>query len=179
MISHYFKNMRLGMKFGAMAVILAGTIYAYKQPQKISLQGETVIADTIGKSDIIVKIKTHIVETSELKDPRFAITKSICPDPNNFNPCSLVDGIEIYVNHDTVIVPVSVYSSLFNLDDVIISKNKMGYQLLFNGADASEGYTLKVRFNSIKVKQTELGGGECSGSRPDEVNNYAPPDTCN
>ena len=74
--------------------------------------------------------------------------------------CSVVDGLEIGVNGETLFVPRSVFSDRADLNGAEIRPDKDGVVLVLSGGDASESYELRITFDAEHVTGRTLISGE-------------------
>jgi hypothetical protein len=127
--------------------------------QKVASEGVTEIGVVLDKRYIFVKITAHEIDIGKSSDKHPQERSSNCTY-SRF-PCSVVDHLEISVDGHPLFVARSVYSDLADLTKASLSDNKAGgYELIMNGGDASESYTVKVTFNASLVGQRTLRNNE-------------------
>lgn len=122
---------------------------------KVAAQGMTDLDAMFGKSQISVKITTHEVDIGKPCDdwPKKKLTSCTY---SHF-PCSLVDYVGISVNGNSLFVDRSVYADLADVSAASLHQKKNGqFALTLHGGDASESYTVEVRFDKNLVRQREF-----------------------
>lgn len=132
-------------------ILLASGSYAQKvhQLMPVASKGETVIATKSARLNVIVKIKTHEVQIEKPSDQRSDVIRTSCTYSRY--PCSVVDGIDIAVNDEMIIIPRSVFCDLADLNTADVKIGEKESILTLTGGDASESYIVKISFDSEQV----------------------------
>lgn len=104
---------------------------------------------------VVVRIDTRVVGDHDPRLPMCAGTT---------HPCSGVERLRITVNGRPLFVPVSSFFDLADLRNGQITFSGGHANLLLNGGDASESYSVKIQFNASRV----LSRAVFSVSTPEE-----------
>jgi hypothetical protein len=120
----------------------------------IATRGETVLLATSGSITVRVRIRTHEVQNGTPSSPTAASMDLGCT--NSRFPCSLVGGLEIFVNDKPLFVPRSVFCDLADLNKGAIKIRQKTSMLTLVGGDASESYIVKIEFDVQGVKRRTL-----------------------
>ncbi|WP_243359535.1 hypothetical protein [Fundidesulfovibrio terrae] len=112
-------------------------------------QGEIVLECSIGYSKARVRVTTHEVDIGKAGDPWPEKKMSSCTY-SRF-PCSVVDGIDLFVDGKSLFVPRSVFSDLSDLGSATLSADGPRTTLTMRGGDASEAYTVVIVFDRERV----------------------------
>jgi len=140
-----------------------------QQPTKIASSGETAIANHSRKFSVQVRITTHEVQIGKPSDKPPDIITSSCTY-SRF-PCSVVDLVIISVNGKPIDVPRSAFCSLADLNEADLRVGQKEAVLTLSAGDASESYSLRIRFNRERVTGLSLFDGE-SGKKFQETTYY-------
>lgn len=116
---------------------------------QISPQGETMLDGAFGQSKVRVVITAHEVDIGKPGDPWPEKKKSGCTY-SRF-PCSVVDGIDLFVDGKSLFVARSVFSDLSDLGHATLNADGSKATLTMRGGDASEAYTVTIVFDHEKV----------------------------
>lgn len=116
----------------------------------IASKGETVVVAKSAKFNAQVKIRTHEVQIGKPSEKRPDVIRSSCTYSRY--PCSVVDGIDIFVNGEQIFVPRSVFCDLADLNTAEIKIGQKESILTLHGGDASESYFVKIEFDAQRVK---------------------------
>ena len=117
---------------------------------RIDPKGITVLFAKAGKSQIKIKIKTHIIDIGSETDKRPEITRSNCTYTKF--PCSVVNCIDIFVNGESIVTYDSIFTDIADLNTAKILIDKSKYFLILETGDISNGTIVKIEFNEFRVK---------------------------
>ncbi len=134
---------------------------AMPQPTPIATSGQTIIEASLFKLKVKVTVKTHIVQIGKPSDKRPDRATSSCTYSKY--PCSIVDGIDITVNRNPIVVPRTVFCDLSDLNNATINEEGKKMLLKLTGGDASESYIVKIEFDAQRVRKRSLLSGESKG----------------
>lgn len=102
----------------------------------------TQIVASSGKLKVVVRIDTGIIGGH---DPRLLMCRGTT------HPCRGVERLQITANRQSLFVPVSSFFDLADLRAGKITFSGDEATLLLDGGDASESYSVKIRFNENRV----------------------------
>jgi hypothetical protein len=142
--SFVFLSLMLGASYGRAAQL----------PTLVASHGQTLITDSAGKLAILVKIKTHEIAIGKPSDGRPVVIQSNCTYSRY--PCSIVDGLNIDVNGESLFIPRSLFCDLADLNKASLNMDGKKLFLTLSGGDASESYVVKVEFDATGVKHRAL-----------------------
>jgi hypothetical protein len=117
----------------------------------IAPNGETAIVASSQRGDVKVLVRTHEMQIGEPSEERPDVIRSNCTYSRY--PCSIVDGIDIFVNTKPIFVPRSVFCDLADLNWAEIRIGQKESTLTLTGGDASESYIVKIEFDAKQVKR--------------------------
>ncbi len=139
---------------GLALMFVGGFAYAAQAQTSVASQGETVVTSEVQRLTVQAKIKTHEVQIGLPSDERPTVIESNCTYSKY--PCSIVDRLDITVNGRPLFVPRSVFTDLADLTKAEVTKGKRRPVLTLYGGDASEGYIVKIEFDSTQVLRRTL-----------------------
>jgi len=136
---------------------------------KISTNGETILSKNFGKTKVVAKFLTSIIEIKPLKNENDKRHFVQCTYSRI--PCSLTENISVEIDGKLVIVPINAYSDLGDINEAHWSINKGNLMLIITGGDASESFIAKLIFNKRRLTERRLYSGE-DQYRPLEISYY-------
>lgn len=131
--------------------------------QSVASNGETLLAETLGKFKVQVRIKAHEMAIGKPSDKRPDKIESNCTYSRY--PCSVVDALEISVDGKSLYVPRSAFCSFTDLNSVELQRVHEEFVLVLKGGDASESYIGKIVFAQGRVISRNVS----SAIAPDDV----------
>jgi hypothetical protein len=126
-----------------------------EQKHPVGSQGETTLVAP-GKPEVRVTITTHEVDIGKPSDERPQEIRTSCTYSRY--PCSVVDAIKITVDNKVLFIPRSVSCNLGDVGFAQIAADGREWNLTLTGGDASEGYVVRVTFDTDRVKKKTLWG---------------------
>lgn len=146
-------------------VLLAGTSHAAPQQVKIPESGETSVRAVLGGKKLLITFHTVMLRKS---DPGFPLGL------NGYDKVSIVRGMSIAVDGNSLVVPWSVYADLFNVRGAGVTVEKGIFELTTGGAHGADTYSVRVYFDAKRLIKREAYGA-FPPYKPLQVTVYAPP----
>lgn len=134
--------------FGSLAFVLITYPVCAQDRTPIAKSGATSISATVNGAKIGVTIHTVKIDRS---NPLFPLG-----DAWDAKVMSAVGGLEITVDGQSLAVPHSVLSDLFDPREASIRSEKGDFVLRVDGADASNSYFIRIFFDTVRVKRLVL-----------------------
>jgi hypothetical protein len=158
--------------------ILAATIFSLgfnvafgtSEHSQIAPLGESTLSTVVGNRKISVQFHTFVAKKS---DPWFP------SEFEGYNELSFIQRLGITVDGETLWVPRSAYTDLFNPRAAAVRLEQGLFVLSIVGADGADAYQVRIYFDSKKVIRRAFYGLEGSTKKPSEETRYAPPQIIN
>lgn len=87
--------------------------------------------------------------------------------------CRNIESVTLRVGSRNVPVPASAYRDLSNARSASISRHGTQYRLRIDGGEASEAYSVALRFTSRRVERRDLFASEFDSGKPVETTIYS------
>lgn len=139
---------------------------------KVVPSGDSVLETKVGGKKIRIVLTTYKIDigTPSQTPPPTGESKNNCTY-SSF-PCSQVSNVKIWISGKKLFVPRSVFADCTDVGNMSVAREGGINVMTLVGGDASESYTLKVYFDSKRVKKRELHDLESSSLL--EVTTYLP-----
>src|SRR5690349_18153942 len=135
-------NLRLLVDVVLLCVVLAIPSNAENKGTAIASSGNTVLKELLDSKAVEVEFRTVKVKKSETGFP-LAL--------DYYDEVSVVQQVSITVGGQSLWVPRSAYADLFNARTAFVKTEKGGFVLVIGCADASDSYSVQLRFDSNRV----------------------------
>lgn len=151
------RTLRFAIQLGALCLIFSHSSAA-AVPLALS-NGSVNATVNLNSSKITILLSSHIVDIGRPSDPFPRHRTNNCT--YSAYPCKLVDALELKVSGRPITIPRSVFSDLADVGAAQITTIGAGkFQLVLDGGDASESYTVKIIFDKHRVRERIVVGGE-------------------
>jgi hypothetical protein len=145
---------------------------AAKNSAKISMEGDSQLTGVVSGKSVRIVVTAYKIDIG---------TPSQTPPSERDNnctysrfPCAQVKTLRIWVNGVQLRVPKSSYLDCADLGSMNIDAKAENIVLTLVGGDASEGYSVKIVFDSHRVKQRSVYWTEGNDALL-ETTTYMPP----
>ncbi len=140
--------------------------FATSEGDHIAPSGDSTLRTVVGKRKILIQFHTFVAKKS---DPWFP------SEFEGYTELSFVQRLSITVDGETLGVPRSAYTDLFNPRAAAVLLEQGSFVLSIAGADGADGYQVRIYFDSKRVIRRAFYGLEGSTKKPSEETRYAPP----
>lgn len=144
----------ISLLFVNASCVCSGQVAAVNKPTKVEISGETELNQNIGGKTVRVIISTYTIDVGP---PRLNMPKN--PKTNctySRTPCSQVSNLRIWVEGKEFRVPRSVFSDCTDLTQISLDMSAANFVLTILGGNGVDSYTIKVFFNTHRIKKREL-----------------------
>jgi uncharacterized protein YbjT (DUF2867 family) len=132
---------------------------------KIPASGETSLRAVLGGKELLIKFHTVVLRKS---DPGFPLAL------DDYSEVSIVRGMSIAVDGNSLVVPRSVYADLFNVRGAELTLGKGVFKIMTGGAHGSDTYSVHIYFDAKRLIKRESYDA-FPPYKPLEVTVYSPP----
>jgi hypothetical protein len=143
-----------------------------KLSAKVALEGESKLDGTVNGQRVRIILTTYKIDIG---------TPSQAPPQEHDNnctysrfPCSQVKSLRIWVNGVRLRVPKSSYLDCADVGTMTVEAESKDLLLQLIGGDASEGYSVKIAFDTHRVEKRSVYWTE-GNDRLLETTTYMPP----
>jgi len=145
------------------------------QPTRVAAEGDSMLSVSLGGQVVRVTVSTAKVDIGKPGQSPPRVQKTNCTYSRY--PCSQVTNLSITRAGKELIVPRSVFADLADIGTMVLEGVGAANVLTLYGGDGSEGYKVRVVFDTGRVKKREVYASEANALL--ETTTYMPPPVLN